>query len=253
MKSYYMKISYDGSLFQGYATQTHHKTVQDELEKILTLLNGGEFVRTFASSRTDSGVHAFCQMVQFDLKQNYQLEELKNKINKMTKNRIVVNDLQYLKNGSNVRYDVINKTYTYIIAKDRNPFLINYSWYNSKKINIEKMIEASQYLIGEHDFTSFCSSRTKAENKIRTIYNINIEEKKHLNTNVIFFNITGNGFLYNMVRIIVGTLFNVGIGNIKPEDIKNILNEKKRGIHTYTAPPQGLYLKNIKYKEEFYE
>ncbi len=244
---YILEISFDGSKFMGYGKQPHKNTVQDKLEDVLTKLNSNEFVKTFASSRTDSKVHVYSMFVQFKLNNIIEEEILKYKINKLIGPYINIKKVyKDFDDVYNVRYDVISKTYLYKINREKNPFLVNYSNFVFEDLDIKNIKEASKYLIGEHDFTSFCNINTYVENKIRRINYIKVIEKENKDIEIL---INGNGFLYNMVRIIVGGLLNVGKGNIKPIEIKNILENKKRDTMAPIEKAEGLYLKETLYEE----
>ncbi len=245
---YIVEVEFDGSKFSGYATQIHKNTVQDKIEEVLTKINSNNFVKTFASSRTDSKVHALSLFIQFNLNNKFILDDFKYKLNRLLGPSInVIKVVEDFEDQINVRHDVVSKTYLYKVNKNKNPFVVNYSNYIFEKLDIKKMQEASKYLIGEHDFTSFCNSNTYVKNKVRTINYINIIE---VGTDEINILINGNGFLYNMVRIIVGALINVGKGLINPIDVKRILENKKRDTMAPIEKAEGLYLKETLYKEE---
>ncbi len=244
---YIVEISFDGSKFSGYGKQPHKNTVQNKLEEVLTKLNSNKYVKTFASSRTDSKVHAYSLFVQFYLNKKIDKDILKYKLNILIGSSINIKKIyEDFDEKYNVRHDVLSKTYLYKINKVKNPFLVNYSNYVFEDLNINKMKEASKYLVGEHDFTSFCNINTNVENKIRKVNYIKIDLIDEENIHIV---INGNGFLYNMVRIMVGGLLNVGKGKIEPIEIKNILNNKKRDTMAPIEKPEGLYLKETLYKE----
>ncbi len=244
---YIIELSFDGSNFLGYATQIHKNTVQDKLEEVLTKINSNNYVKTFSSSRTDSKVHVFSMFVQFNLNKEFDLDDLKYKLNKLIGPNIYIKKVfKDFENKYNVRYDVKSKTYMYKVNLIKNPFLNNYSNFVFENLDINKMKEASNLLIGEHDFTSFSNSNTYVKNKVRTINYIKIEKN---NDEQIIFLINGNGFLYNMVRIIVGTLLNVGKGKITSIDVKKILDNKKRDTMAPIEKAEGLYLKETLYEE----
>lgn len=244
---YIINISYDGSKFLGYGTQKHGKTVQDELERVLLLLNSNIKVKTFASSRTDSKVHALDQYVQFNLKKEYQEEDLMYKLNRMLNDSIHVKKVKKdFEDKINVRYDVIDKTYIYRINKIKNPFLNDYSNFIGEKLDVELMEKAAKYLEGTHDFTSLSNANTDVINKVRTINFIKIEE----DFKSISFSINANGFLYNMVRIIVGLLLNVGRKNVEVDEMENIIKNKKRLSIAPCEKACGLYLEKINFGEK---
>ncbi|MFV0288196.1 MAG: tRNA pseudouridine(38-40) synthase TruA [Mycoplasmatales bacterium] len=251
---YIIKVEYDGSTFNGYGTQPHQNTIQDNLEKVLTMINSNQKVKTFATSRTDAKVHAYMQIVQFSLNKEFEIHNLKNKLNKMLKEQInvleIIKDYQDL---INVRYDVINKTYIYKVMQSKSPFYLNYALYFPELLAVDQMLEATKYLIGTHNFTSFCNKNTDVINKIRTINYIKIYQKIENNLTILYFEVNGNGFLYNMVRLIVGTLLMVGSNKYPSKKVQELLLQKKRTKECVLAPAHGLYLKEINYKQNFFK
>lgn len=244
---YYLEMSYDGSKYSGYGTQPHGNTIQDILEKSLQKINGDTPVKTFGSSRTDAGVHAVSQFVEFSLEHEFDLEELKYKLNKILPSDIIVKEVWEKPQMFNVRYDASSKIYEYIILTERNPFLVNYSFFQSQELDLISMIEAAQLFVGEHDFSGFSSANTEAKSKVRTIHYANFERIELFGADAIRFRIEGTGFLYNMVRMIVGTLIKLGMGKVTAEEIEIALVSKEKNNIVWTAPPQGLYLKKINY------
>lgn len=247
---YYINISYNGSKFLGYGIQPHKNTVQNILEDSLKKLNGNRVVHTFASSRTDSGVHARDQYLQFKLQVNYLPNELKYKLNMILPKSIYVKKCDYLPDDFNVRYDVEKKVYEYLIINIKNPFLENLLYYNSQDLDYQKMHRVAQVFIGKHNFTGFSSAKANVTDKVRIIYKIGFKKDVAYNQNVWKFYIEGNGFLYNMVRMIVGTLIKIGMNVIKEDDIINVLNTYEKKNIVWTAPAEGLYLTKIKFKKE---
>lgn len=237
-----LTISYDGSKYQGYGTQPHHKTVQDTLELNLEKMFNTK-IKTIASSRTDRGVHALDQKVMINIDNDITNNQLKKGLNSLLPNSIVVEDIIDVNDDFHPRFLVKEKTYKYIISSKLSPFNGAYKTYYPYPLNVDTMIEASSVLIGTHDFSSFCAAKTEVEDKVRTIYDINIIRDK----DDIIITITGNGFLYNMIRIIVGTLIEVGNDKLSKEELKEILEKKDRKYAKKTFPSNGLYLVNIKY------
>jgi len=237
-------FGYDGTDFYGYQVQPSDRTVQQELDRALTEVYRCE-IQTFASGRTDRGVHAVHQVAHFDVVTTIPIDKLPKIINAKLPNDIVVKHAQAVSLDFHARYDVTHKTYCYSIDNQPTPDILQrrYSYHVAAKLNVTHMKLAAEYLIGEHDFTSFCSQKTTVEDKIRTIYSINIRKSKG---NIRIF-VTGNGFLYNMVRIIVGALIEVGKGRLQPIDMKYILDAKDRTRGSVTAPPHGLILWDVAY------
>ena len=200
-----------------------------------------------ASGRTDAGVHAFGQVANFKIDSEFPIEKMATAINSQLKKSIRVKKAEEVSSDFHSRYNCHSKTYNYIIDNSEQGSAIyrNLSYHVSKKLNIEKMQKAISYFIGEHDFSSFKSSGTSSKSSVRTIYNATVERKN----NKITISLTGNGFLYNMVRIISGTLVEVGLNNIEPEEIPKIIEAKNRQMAGKTLPPQGLFLINVEYDE----
>lgn len=235
---YIIDICYDGSSFEGYQTQPHGKTVQDNLEKALKKIFKTE-IKTIASSRTDSGVHAHTQLVMFESNFTIKCENLKKALNCTINDGIFVKSVVENMSNSHVRYDVKNKTYQYIITNDLSPFRRNFTYYIPQILDIKVMQEEAQKLVGFHNFKSFCGSKSAVTSYEREIYSVNIER---VNNDVLIY-VNGSGFLYNMVRIIVFTLIEIGRG--KSIDICRIIEQRDRTKAPPTAPAQGLYLFEI--------
>ncbi|WP_108671987.1 tRNA pseudouridine(38-40) synthase TruA [Peribacillus acanthi] len=238
-------ISYDGTLFSGYQVQVDKRTVQSEFEKALTHIHKGLAVRIAASGRTDAGVHAKGQVVHFDTKLMIPPANWKKALNSMLPEDISVVDVELVDNHFHSRYDAKGKEYRYFInlSKERNPFNRNYAFHYPYPLDVSKIVRASSLLLGTHDFTSFCSAKTDVEDKIRTIMNIDCTQSE----SELILSYQGNGFLYNMVRILTGTLLEVGAGARDPDDLLSILQAKDRNKAGKTAPPQGLFLWEVFY------
>ncbi|XJZ27471.1 tRNA pseudouridine(38-40) synthase TruA [Bacillota bacterium Lsc_1132] len=246
MQRYKCIISYDGTAFAGYQGQPNKRTVQGEIESVLAKLHKGEEVRIFASGRTDAGVHAKGQVIHFDSPLAIPESRWALAIHSQLPDDISILSVEKVASSFHARFDAVGKEYRYVLllSKDRDPFLRNYAYWYPYRLNIEAMKEASKYLIGTYDFTSFCSAKTEVEDKVRTIAEITLSQEGPLLT----FQFKGNGFLYNMVRILVGTLLEVGSGERRPEDIAAILAQRDRTIAGKTAPARGLYLWEVFYE-----
>ncbi|ASV67618.1 MULTISPECIES: tRNA pseudouridine(38-40) synthase TruA [Cytobacillus] len=240
-------IAYDGTGFAGYQVQPNKRTVQRELESALTKLHKGSEVKVVASGRTDAGVHAVGQVIHFDSPLQLPEERWPAALNSILPNDVVVEEAAYVAEDFHARYHAIGKEYRYrlIRTKKSNPFLRHYAYQYSFPIDVERMREAIPYLLGEHDFTSFCSARSEVEDRVRNIYGIYIEE----HDDELLFRFVGNGFLYNMIRILMGTLLEVGKGEREPHEIEKILAKKNRIYAGKTAPGHGLYLWQVYYEE----
>jgi len=244
MKNIVLTIEYDGTNYHGWQKQNNSLGIQDVIGNALYKVTG-ENINLIGSSRTDAGVHALFQVANFYTNTQIPVERLPFAINSILPKDIVIVDAFEANQEFHSRYSAKKKRYKYIIYNRRFPMPIkrNYSWHISKELEIEKMIYASKYLIGTHDFSSFKASGSEIKNNIRTIYEILIQKQE----DEIILEIEADGFLYNMVRIITGTLVYVGLGKINAEEILNILESKDRTKAGITAPPQGLYLLKIYY------
>ncbi len=239
-------ISYDGTNYKGYQIQNNFNTVQLLVEKALKKVYNVE-VKTIGASRTDSGVHALCQNVVFDIdSSNIPIDKLYLILNKNLPIDIRVTRSMEVYSDFHPRYDSIKKTYSYTIFNGSNmpPYYRNFMTHIKSDLDINSIINSTKYFIGTHDFIGFSSTGSSVKTTIRTIYDFNVE--KYGNT--IKFTITGDGFLYNMVRIIIGTLIDVGLNKIKPEELEYIISSKDRTRAGKTAKPNGLVLEKIYYE-----
>lgn len=240
-------IAYDGTDYCGWQIQPNGITVEEVLNGVLTKLTG-EDIHVIGASRTDSGVHALGNVAVFDTASSIPPERLAYALNQRLPKDIVIVRSDEVPAGWHPRYrDVVIKTYEYHIynAPVQNPLKRRTSTHISFPLNVEKMREGAKYLIGEHDFASFCNVRTSVKDTVRTVTELRIDSDGP----EIIMRITGNGFLYNMVRIIAGTLIRVGRGFYEPERVKEILEAKERTGAGVTAPPNGLVLVEIDYGE----
>lgn len=244
---YLITFSYDGTNYNGYQKQKNKRTIQQTIEQALTKINSNNKVIIYASGRTDAKVHALNQAAHFDLEKDYNLKEIKEKLNKMLPNDIYINHIEEVDNNFHARFNVEKKKYVYKInVLEYNLFDRNYVYQYNKNLNISKMKEASKYFIGKHDFKSFTKATKEITNYTRTIYDINIKQEN----GIIYLEFIGDGFLRYMVRNIVGTLIFVGEEKINPKDIVDIINKKDRKEAFITAPAEGLYLDTVYYKKK---
>lgn len=242
-------IQYDGSQFLGYQVQATGRTVQDELQKALTKMHKGTLVKIHASGRTDTGVHAKGQVVHWDSELTIPLEGYQRGLETLTADDIAIVAVEQVADDFHARYDVAAKEYRYFVktAAQRDPFSRHYALHYPFSLDESRMNEAARLLEGEHDFTSFCSARTERDSKVRTLYAITIKQ----NVDGWEFSFKGSGFLYNMVRILVGSLLSVGQQKLTPQELQAALEKKDRtALNCRTAPPQGLYLWEVSYKEK---
>ena len=242
MKRVKLTIAYDGTNYCGWQIQPNGITIEEVINKALQKLTG-EPILVIGASRTDSGVHAMGNVAVFDTETTIPPERIAMALNQRLPEDIVIIKSEEVALDFHPRYCDCSKTYEYHIINTRIPIptkrLTNY--FVSYNLNLDHMREAASYLVGEHDFVSFCNVRTDVENTVRAITALDIIE----DGNEITIRITGNGFLYNMVRIIVGTLIRVGRGFYTPEKVKEILEAKDRKAAGVTAPAHGLMLMEI--------
>ncbi len=235
-------IEYDGSNFAGWQVQPNQRTVQGEIEKALKILTQKE-IRITGSGRTDAGVHALGQVASFQINSSLSLNQMKKGLNGLLPEDILIIDINELTEPFDARRNAVSRTYRYIIAKKSRAINRQYVWIPRIKFSVESMQEASQYLVGEHDFTSFCKTNGQTDDFISCVSDVNwktVDDEIH-------FEITANRFFHHMVRIIVGTLVEVGRGKISPDMFQKILESKDRTCAGPTAPPQGLFLDHVEY------
>ena len=244
MRNIKLTIEYDGKEFNGWQKQPDKLNIQGTIEQAIKMITGEE-VTLNASGRTDAKVHALGQVANFKTNSKIPIDKFAIAINTKLKRSIRIIKAEEVDERFHSRLTCKKKTYRYIINNSEYGTAIyrNLETNISNKLDEEKMNEASKYFIGEHDFKAFKASGTSSKSSVRTIYDAKVIRKDER----IIIEITGNGFLYNMVRIISGTLVEVGEGKRKPEDIKEIIESKKRENAGKTLPPQGLYLVSVEY------
>ncbi|PTE69985.1 tRNA pseudouridine(38-40) synthase TruA [Staphylococcus devriesei] len=237
-----VNISYQGNQFLGFQIQQQGRTVQQQFEKILKRMHR-RHVRIHPSSRTDRGVHAYEQYFHFDTDLNIAPKQWKYAMNSALPDDIYVNDVQEVSDDFHCRYDCVGKRYRYKVyqSEHRNPFESGLKTFIKEDLDLDRMNQAAQYFIGTHDFTGFCSQKTEVESKERTLYQSEIVKTAE----GFDYIVTGSGFLYNMVRVLVAFLIEVGKGKRQPEEVQQLLVEKNRDNVPFTAPAEGLYLEKI--------
>lgn len=244
MRNIKLVIEYNGKSFNGWQKQPNKLNIQGEIERAIGELTGEE-INLIASGRTDAGVHSLGQVANFYTESKIPIEKFAIAINSKLKKSIVIKSAEEVDEKFHSRYSVHNKKYRYIINNSEQGTAIykDLEYHMPIKLDIDKMKQAVKHFEGKHDFSAFKASGTSSKSSVREIYKaevIEVDDK-------IYIELTGNGFLYNMVRIIAGTLVDVGLGKISPDEISNIIESKKRENAGKTLPPHGLYLVEVNY------
>ncbi|MBQ3493797.1 MAG: tRNA pseudouridine(38-40) synthase TruA [Clostridia bacterium] len=239
-----IKFAYNGSNYSGYQKQDNAASIQQTIEQAFSEKLGQQ-IKLCASGRTDAKVHALCQCAHFDCDIKFSPEKFVEIAKCILPEDIVVYQAKQVADDFDARKDVKRKTYMYVYAKKREriPFTYNFAPFLERCVNIEKMKLASKQLLGTNNFKAFCASGSQVKTFERTIYSVDIEDT----TDFLTFKITGNGFLYNMVRIIVGTLMDIGSGLLEEGAIQKMLKTGDRKHGGRTAKAQGLYLFDVEY------
>ena len=245
MRNIKLTIEYDGKRFNGWQKQPNKLNIQGEIEKAIEEITGEENIELNASGRTDAGVHSLGQVANFKTNSTIDIEKFPLAINSKLKQSIRIINAKEVDDKFHARYSCKGKKYRYIInnSKYGSAIFRDLEYHFPIKLDIKAMKKAAKYFEGEHDFKGFKASGTSSKNSVRTIYKANVIEEGEK----ILIELEGNGFLYNMVRIIAGTLLDVGLGKIKPEEIPQIINSKDRTKAGKTLPAHGLYLVEVYY------
>lgn len=235
-------VTYDGTNFHGFQIQRNLRTVQQEIEAVLLKVLKKKTI-IYSSGRTDTGVHAIGQVFHFDSDIVMGNWNMQNAINSRLPKDIYIKNVEKVNDCFHARFSSIKKEYHYIIDfNEFNPINRNYRYYYHYQVDISKIIEASKIFIGEHDFKTFTKNH-KIENTVRKIISIDFEYEN----NILIIKFIGNGFLHNMVRILVAMLLECGRGKYTIDDLKLILEEKNRRFAPKIAPSSGLYLYKVYY------
>ena len=244
MKRVKLTVAYDGTNYCGWQVQPNGLAVQEVLNRCLSELLKTK-IEVIGASRTDAGVHALGNVAVFDTEARMPAEKFSYALNTRLPQDIRIQNSCQVPDDFHPRFQETVKTYEYKIynRKFPDPTKRLYTYFYYYPLDVEKMRQGAAYLIGEHDFKSFCTEKPEVTNTVRTIYSLNVIKEGDM----IIIRVTGNGFLYNMVRIIAGTLIRVGGGFIEPQQIKKILEAKDRTLAGETARPEGLTLIGIRY------
>ncbi|RYM04850.1 tRNA pseudouridine(38-40) synthase TruA [Sporolactobacillus sp. THM7-7] len=239
-------VAYDGSRFFGYQVQPGKRTVQREIETALARMHHGQKIKITASGRTDRGVHAVGQVFHFTTPLAIPTGNWTKALNSLLPDDIYIRRTEGVPDGFHARYDVKRKEYRYRILTRGEPDLFRrlYTAHVAQPLDLEKMNRAAAHFLGTHDFSSFCAANTDVKNKVRTIYHLDVHRESEEETVI---RIIGGGFLYQMVRIITGTLLDIGTLVLSPEAIPEIIVAKDRGAASKTAPACGLTLWKVTY------
>lgn len=241
-----LTIAYDGTAYHGWQRQTNAISVQEVLEEALSRICK-EPITIYGAGRTDSGVHASGQVANFKTTARIPVDRIPYAINSVTPRDLVVYRAEEADQSFHTRYSAKGKVYVYRIynAEFPSPFWRNFALHYPLHLDVSAMRKASEYLIGTHDFSSFRAAGSEVKTSVRTVKRLEITHKEELITIIA----EADGFLYNMVRIIVGALLDVGSGKLQPDDVQKILLAKDRGIASPTAPSHGLTLLKVHYYE----
>lgn len=244
MKNIAMRLMYDGSAYHGWQYQNNAVTVQQTIETALEKLLKKP-TKVTGCSRTDAGVHALDYVMNFHTDTSIPVEKLPYALNYHLGGDVVTTSAREVPSDFNARFSSKGKRYIYKIwnNKMRNPFCGGYSWYVPYGLDSEAMKSAAKFFEGKHDFSAFMAAGGSQKTTVRTVRVCEVDSKEDM----ITVTVEADAFLYNMVRIITGTLAEVGFGRILPEDIPNIINSRERSMSGLTAPPEGLFLKKVYY------
>lgn len=245
MKNVKLLIEYDGTLFHGWQRQKSDRTIQGEIEKALETMTG-EKITLNGSGRTDAGVHALGQTANFRHATRLTPEIFCKGLNSMLPEDIVITSCERVPADFHARFDVKSKKYRYRILNREIPMAVgrHYSWFIKKKLSRVAMESTLPHIIGSHDFKAFEGAGSPRSHTTRTVMNATLKERDN---GFLEFEIEADGFLRFMVRNIVGTLVDVGLGKIPPEDFRRIRRSRDRSQASPTAPPHGLFLVEVKY------
>jgi tRNA pseudouridine38-40 synthase len=244
-------IQYDGTDFHGWQVQENERTVQGELQRVLSLIEGSD-VFVCGSGRTDAGVHAEGQVANIKLNKPFTTDRLRAAINGNLWRDLRILNVEKAPDEFHARFSAKGKTYLYRVVNTPviSPFWARYAHHESRPLDVNRMNDAARLFLGEHDWTAFCSAQSDSENKVRTINEFSVESfwDKRAQASLIEFRVTGNGFLRYMVRSIVGTLLEVGRGEKDFDTIRTAIVGGDRSLAGATAPAQGLTLLKVYYE-----
>jgi tRNA pseudouridine38-40 synthase len=244
-KNFKITIEYDGTSYHGWQRQKNDRTIQEEIETAVLTITGQDISLT-GSGRTDAGVHAYAQVANFKCETHLGPRDLLGGLNSLTNEDIVITSCEEVEASFHARYDVKSKVYVYKILNRPNPAAIfrQYAWHVRKKLDLERMRSAISPLIGSHDFKAFEGAGSPRAHTTRSVFKARLIKEED---GYLAFEIEADGFLRFMVRNIVGTLVDVGLGKISLDEFKRILASKDRDQAGPKAPAHGLFLKKVRY------
>lgn len=247
MKNYKLKISYDGTRYYGWEHQPDRETVQGKLETVLSRMVGVQpsEIDLIGAGRTDAGVHARAMIANVCLDTSQSCHEIRDYLNRYLPDDIAVAEVKEASERFHARYKAVGKTYRYTCFDGPVKPVFDRKYYTAleQEVDVERMRQAAVFLTGEHDFKSFCGNSHMKKSTVRVVDDIRIERKK----GYVYLTFHGTGFLQNMVRIMVGTLLEVGLGRMEPEQVGSIIEARDRRIAGPTAPAKGLCLMKVDY------
>ena len=243
MTRYFFEISYNGKNYHGWQRQANSVSVQETIESCFSKLYSNKDIGIIGCGRTDAGVHAKQYFFHVDLENSEDPIVFVFKLNRMLPESIFIKEMKSVESDLHARFAAKKRTYRYFIHPQKDPFKEELSWYFPQKIDVDQMNNAANFLLGEKDFCSFAKVHTDVKTTICSVYSA----KWHTDANGLYFEISANRFLRNMVRAIVGTLLEVGAGKIHPEEIQTILSAKNRQEAAVSVPAHGLFLWEILY------
>lgn len=247
-RNYRIVLQYEGSRYDGWQKQGNtERTIQGRLEQVLCRM-AGEAVEVHGSGRTDAGVHALGQVANFHLKGAWTAKAVQEYLNHYLPEDIAVTACDVVSDRFHSRFNAVQKTYVYQIemGAKRDVFRRRTQYALGEQLDAAAMRQAAELLCGTHDYKSFCGNKKMKKSTVRTINSIVIEQET--GSSCLKLSFTGNGFLQNMIRILVGTLIEVGQGKRSPQSMTDILNQKNRQAAGFTAPPEGLCLVSVRYE-----
>ena len=248
MRFFKLTLSYDGTAYAGWQVQSNARTIQAEIENALKQVTG-EQIRVLASGRTDAGVHAIGQVVGFRSETYLSADVLCKALAANLPYDIIPLDVCDAPDGFHPIRHAIRKRYRYVIQDGplRDVFARAHAWFVPQRLDVQAMTEAARFLMGEHNFSSFEASGAKRVSSVRTILDLSVRRQAGDSMDRVVIEVEANGFLYNMVRIIVGSLAAVGRGKRSPDWIVDVLQARDRKVAGVTAPPHGLFLVHVEY------